>query len=192
MTKYLLVGLGNVGAEYAGTRHNLGFEIADALVIKHGGKFRGQHLGDLAELPWKGRLLLCLKPSTFMNLSGQAVKYWIDKEKIPLDRLLVLVDDVALPRERIRIRPSGSAAGHNGLQSIQEELGTDAYPRLRLGIGNDYPRGMQVDYVLGRWTAAEVPLIIRKIEKSVEIVESFVAMGITRTMNEFNKIEITL
>jgi len=127
-----------------------------------------------------------------MNLSGKAVKYWMDKEKIPIERVLIVVDDVALPLSRIRLRPSGSTSGHNGLFSVQQELGSDAYPRLRFGVGNDFPRGMQVDYVLGKWLQTEIPLVRLKVEKSVEIIECFVNLGIERTMNQYNKIEITL
>jgi len=192
MGKFLIAGLGNIGSEYSGTRHNIGFDILDALVEKHGGKFVSQRLGDLAEIKWKGRILLCIKPSTYMNLSGKAVKYWVDKEKIPIAQVLIVVDDVALPQTRIRLRPSGSTSGHNGLFSVQEELGSDAYPRLRFGIGNEFPKGLQVDYVLGKWREAELPLIRLKIEKSVEIIESFVSLGIERAMNQYNKIEITL
>lgn len=189
MSKFLIVGLGNIGAEYAGTRHNIGFDIADALVAKLGAQFRSDRLADIAECRWKSKLLVVIKPTTYMNLSGKALKYWMDKEKIPLENVMVLVDDLALPLEVMRLRPSGSAAGHNGLTNIQEVLGTDLYPRLRFGIGNDYPKGHQVDFVLGKWQADEQPLVKLKIEKSLEIMESFVFRGIGRTMTDFNKIE---
>jgi peptidyl-tRNA hydrolase, PTH1 family len=192
MGKFLIAGLGNIGSEYAGTRHNIGFDIVNALVFKHGGQFASVRLGDLSEFRWKAKQILCLKPSTYMNLSGKAVKYWMDKEKIDLERVLILVDEVALPKSRLRLRPSGSTSGHNGLLSVQEELGTDAYPRLRFGIGNDFPKGMQVEYVLGKWRKDELPLIQLKIEKSVEIIECFVSLGIERAMNQYNKIEVAL
>jgi len=192
MGKFLIAGLGNIGPEYAGTRHNIGFDILDALIQKHHSGFVVSRLGDLAEIRWKTKIMYCIKPSTYMNLSGKAVKYWMDKEKIPIERVLIVVDDVALPLSRIRLRPSGSTSGHNGLFSVQQELGSDAYPRLRFGVGNDFPRGMQVDYVLGKWLQTEIPLVRLKVEKSVEIIECFVNLGIERTMNQYNKIEITL
>jgi PTH1 family peptidyl-tRNA hydrolase len=192
MGKFLIAGLGNIGSEYAGTRHNIGFDILDALILKHHSGFVSSRLGDLAEIQWKTKIMFCIKPSTYMNLSGKAVKYWMDKEKIPIERVLIVVDDVALPLSRIRLRPSGSTSGHNGLFSVQQELGSDAYPRLRFGVGNDFPRGMQVDYVLGKWLQTELPLVRLKVEKSVEIIECFVNLGIERAMNQYNKIEITL
>jgi PTH1 family peptidyl-tRNA hydrolase len=184
--KYLIAGLGNIGEEYAHTRHNIGFDVADALVASLRGVFTPSRLADTAVCRMKGRTLVVIKPTTYMNLSGKAVRYWMDKEKIPLDKVLVIVDDLALPLDTIRIRPGGSDAGHNGLKSIQEMLGTDQYARLRFGIGSDYPRGRQVDFVLSPWTEAEKPVIRHKIEKSVEIIETFVLSGITRAMNEFN------
>ena len=189
MSKFLLVGLGNIGAEYAGTRHNIGFDIADALVSKLGGQFRSDRLADVADCRLKSKLLVVIKPTTYMNLSGKALKYWMDKEKIPLENVMVLVDDLALPLSVMRLRPSGSAAGHNGLTNIQETLGNDQYPRLRFGIGNDYPKGHQVDFVLGKWQSDEMPLVKLKIEKSLDIIESFVFRGIGRTMTDCNKIE---
>jgi PTH1 family peptidyl-tRNA hydrolase len=192
MSAFLLVGLGNIGSEYASTRHNIGFDVVNAFVKKHNGIFTINRLAELSELKWKGKKITVIKPTTYMNLSGKAVKYWVDKLEISLDRMLVVVDEVALPIEKIRLRSSGSAAGHNGLKSIQEELGTDQYPRLRFGIGNNYPRGKQVDYVLGKWDPQEIPLISVKIEKCVEVIESFVLTGIERTMNEANKLEFRL
>ncbi len=132
MSKFLIAGLGNIGAEYAGTRHNIGFDIVDTLAIKHESKFAPGRLADIAEIRWKGKILVCIKPSTYMNLSGKAVKYWMDKEKILPENILVIVDELALPLSRIRLRPNGSAAGHNGLRSVEAELGNDVYPRLRL------------------------------------------------------------
>jgi peptidyl-tRNA hydrolase, PTH1 family len=189
MLKYLIVGLGNIGAEYAHTRHNIGFDMADALAAKHEASFRTDRLADVAEIKLKGKLMILIKPSTYMNLSGKAVKYWMDKENIPLDRVLVVVDDLALPLHVMRLRPSGSDAGHNGLRSIQETLGTVDYAKLRVGIGNDFPKGMQVDFVLGKWRESEKPMVSKKIEKAVSIIESFVLQGIARTMNDYNKLD---
>jgi PTH1 family peptidyl-tRNA hydrolase len=192
MSKFLIAGLGNIGSEYAGTRHNIGFDVLDALAGKHGMAFRSASYADRGTLQWKGNTLVCIKPSTYMNLSGKAVKYWKDKEDISLERILVIVDEVALPLEKFRLRGSGSTSGHNGLFSIQEELATTAYARLRFGIGNHFPKGMQIDYVLGKWTKPELPLVLLKVEKSVEIIEYFVTMGLDWTMNHYNKIEVTL
>jgi PTH1 family peptidyl-tRNA hydrolase len=192
MGKFLIVGLGNIGAEYAGTRHNIGFDVLDALAAKENTLFGVERLAEMVEIKWKGHILICIKPTTYMNLSGRAVKYWMDKGKIALGNILVVLDDLALPLSRFRLRPGGSDAGHNGLTSIQESLGTDAYPRLRFGIGNEFPRGRQVDFVLGKWVASELPLVRVKIEKSVELIESFAAIGIERTMNIYNKLDFTL
>lgn len=185
--KYLIVGLGNIGAEYDATRHNIGFDVADAFVIKHGGSFRLDRLAYVAEVKWRGKQFVVIKPTTFMNLSGKAVKYWLDKEKIPVEHMLVIVDELALPIETLRLRSSGSHAGHNGLRDIQEVLGTPAYPRLRFGIGSNFPKGRQVEFVLGRWQPDELPYVKDKILQSVEVIESFAAAGIERTMNTFNK-----
>ena len=187
--KYLIVGLGNIGAEYEHTRHNIGFDIADTFVSKHGGTFKSDRLADVAEVKWKGRTLVVIKPTTYMNLSGKAVKYWMDKEKVPLENIMVLVDDLALPVEVLRIRPGGSDAGQNGLKSIQELLGTNQYPRLRFGIGNNYPKGRQVDFVLGKWPAEELKIVQWKLEKCVEIIEGFVSIGLERTMNKYNNLK---
>src|SRR2546423_1694551 len=167
--KFLIVGLGNVGDEYAHTRHNIGFDVVLAFVTKHGSSFRTGRLAYIAEVKWKGKNFVCICPTTFMNLSGKAVKYWMDKEKISLDNMLVIVDEVSLPLNKLRLRSGGSDGGHNGLKSIHESLGTTEYPRLRFGIGNDYPRGMQSEYVLGKWRKEEEPLIKLKIDKSVEV-----------------------
>jgi PTH1 family peptidyl-tRNA hydrolase len=190
--KFLIVGLGNIGAEYAHTRHNIGFDVVEALVAKNGASFRMDRLAAVAELKIKGKTLIVIEPSTYMNLSGKAVKYWMEKEKIAIEQVLVIVDELALPLSKLRLRPGGSDAGHNGLSSIHESLQTIAYPRLRFGIGNDFPKGRQVDYVLGHWTAEELPIVEKKIAASVEVIESFVLTGIERTMNHANKIEITL
>ncbi len=190
--KYLIIGLGNPGNEYAHTRHNIGFDVVNALVQKHGGSFRSDRLAYVAELRWKGRSLVCVCPTTFMNLSGRAVKYWMDKEKVGLDQVLVVVDDLALPLSRLRVRPGGSSAGHNGLRSLEETLGTVDYPRLRFGIGNDYPKGMQADFVLGKWRKEEEPLVKLKIEKAVEAIETFATQGLTTAMNQVNNKEFSL
>jgi PTH1 family peptidyl-tRNA hydrolase len=192
MGKFLIVGLGNIGAEYAGTRHNIGFDVVDALAVKQNAGFHVERLAEMVEIKWRGHILVCIKPTTFMNLSGRAVKYWMDKEKIAPEQILVILDDLALPLTKFRLRPGGSDAGHNGLTSIRESLGTDVYPRLRFGIGNNFPRGRQVDFVLGKWGEPEMPLVRLKIEKSVELIESFAASGIERTMSLYNKLDFTL
>ncbi len=192
MSKFLLVGLGNIGAEYDGTRHNIGFDVADAVARKHEGFFTSERLAQVARLKWKGKIVICIKPTTYMNLSGKAVKYWLDKENVPLENMLVVVDEIALPLNKVRLRPGGSAAGHNGLKSIEETLLTDKYPRLRFGIGNDYPKGMQVEYVLGKWTRGELPLVGLKVGKCAELVETFVTAGIERAMNLYNNLEFSL
>ncbi len=192
MGKYLIAGLGNIGAEYAGTRHNIGFDIVDALVARHQQPFQIDRLAEMVEVKWHGNIMVCIKPTTFMNLSGRAVKYWMDKEKIAMDHILVVLDDLALPLNKLRLRPGGSDAGHNGLTSIHESLGTGAYPKLRFGIGNNFPRGRQVEFVLGKWGAAEVPLVRMKIEKSVEVIESFATIGIERTMSQYNNLDFEL
>lgn len=190
--KFLIVGLGNIGAEYAHTRHNIGFDVVEALAAKHGASFRIDRLAAVAEFKLKGKQVILIEPSTYMNLSGKAVKYWMDKEKVPAEQVLVVVDELALPISKLRLRPGGSDAGHNGLKSIQELLQTTAYPRLRFGIGNDYPKGRQAEFVLSKWSPAEQPVVQKKIEACVEVIESFVLTGIERTMNHANKIEITL
>jgi PTH1 family peptidyl-tRNA hydrolase len=190
--KFLIAGLGNAGTEYAHTRHNIGFDVVGAFVQKHGGQFKADRLAYRAEVKWKGRQLICICPTTFMNLSGKAVKYWMDKEKIELPHVLVVVDDLALPLSKLRLRPGGSDAGHNGLKSIQDTLGTTEYPKLRFGIGNQYPKGRQVDFVLGKWQPEEEALVTAKIEKSVEAIEKFAATGINNTMTEINKLDIAL
>jgi PTH1 family peptidyl-tRNA hydrolase len=189
---FLIAGLGNIGSEYEGTRHNIGFDVVDALVSKHGGSFTTDRLAGRAEISYRGKILTCIKPSTFMNLSGKAVRYWLEKKKIPIERMLIITDDIALPLSRLRLRGNGSDAGHNGLKSVFDELQTENYPRLRYGVGNDFPRGTQVEYVLGRWRTEDFPLLKIKNEKAVQVIESFVHMGLERTMNDYNKILITL
>jgi PTH1 family peptidyl-tRNA hydrolase len=191
-TKYLIAGLGNIGAEYEGTRHNIGFDVLDALAAKHQQRFAVERLAEKVEIKLRGNVLVCIKPTTYMNLSGRAVKYWMDKGNISPDRLLVVVDELALPLSKLRLRPGGSDAGHNGLTSIQESLGTNAYARLRFGIGSNFPRGMQVEYVLGKWGPEELPQVRMKVGKSVELIESFASIGIDRTMNLYNNLEFEL
>lgn len=192
MSKYLIVGLGNIGDEYANTRHNIGFEVVFSFVQKHGGQFKVDKLAYVAEVKWKGKIFVCVCPTTYMNLSGRAFKYWQEKEKVPLENTLTIVDDLALPLDKIRIRKSGSHAGHNGLKDIQNILGTDEYPKLRFGIGNQFPKGMQADFVLGKWKQDELPLVKLKIEKSVEIIESITTIGIDKTMTQYNQLSIKI
>jgi PTH1 family peptidyl-tRNA hydrolase len=192
MSRYLIVGLGNIGTEYANTRHNIGFDIADAFVLKHAATFKTDRLADIANLSIKGKDISVIKPSTYMNLSGRSVKYWMDNKKIPIQQVLVLVDDLALPLSRLRLRPSGSDAGHNGLKSIQEALGTVDYPKLRFGIGSDFPKGRQIDFVLGKWSKEELPVVQFKTDKAVEVIENFIFTGIERTMTDVNKKEFIL
>jgi PTH1 family peptidyl-tRNA hydrolase len=190
--KFLIVGLGNAGNEYAHTRHNIGFDVVNAFVIKHGGNFHTGRLAYAANIKWKGKTFICICPTTYMNLSGKAIKYWMDKEKIVLENILVVVDELALPLTKLRLRPGGSDAGHNGLRSVQESLGTTEYPKLRFGIGNDFSKGMQSDFVLSKWRKEEEPLVKLKIEKSVEVIEIFAVQGITAAMNEINNKEFSL
>ena len=190
--KFLIVGLGNIGNEYAHTRHNIGFDVVMAFLTKHGTQLKQERLAYMAEVKWKGRIFVCICPTTYMNLSGKAVKYWMDKEKIAIENVLVVVDDLALPLSKIRIRPGGSDAGHNGLKSIQESLGTTDYPKLRFGIGNSYPKGMQSEFVLGKWDKQEEPVVQMKILKCVEVIEAFATIGLTNAMNKFNNVEIQL
>ena len=190
--KFLIVGLGNIGSEYAHTRHNIGFDVVNAFIIKHGAQLQTDRLAYKAEVRWKGRIFICICPTTYMNLSGKAVKYWVDKEKIELQNVLVILDDIALPLNKLRLRPGGSDAGHNGLKSIQEILSTSQYPRLRFGIGNNFSKGMQSDFVLGKWNKEEEPLVKLKIEKAVEVIEDFSTIGITLTMTKINNVDYTL
>lgn len=190
MSKFLIVGLGNIGNEYANTRHNIGFDVINAFVQKHGGSLQVERLAYVAELKWKGKKLVCICPTTYMNLSGRAFKYWMDKEKVSLENTLTIVDDLALPLDKIRLRAGGSPAGHNGLKDIQLTLGTDQYPKLRFGIGNEYPKGMQAEFVLSKWLNSELPTVKLKIDKCIEMIENFVTIGIEQTMNEVNKLSI--
>ncbi len=190
MSKFLIVGLGNNGNEYANTRHNIGFDVVFAFVKKNGGSFKQERLAYVAEVRYKGRAFVCICPTTFMNLSGKAFKYWMDKEKVPLENTLTIVDDLALPLDKIRLRASGSDAGHNGLKDIQAILGTDKYPKLRFGIGNNYPKGMQADFVLGKWRAEEITQVQLKIQCCVDTIKKFATIGIEKTMSEVNKLSI--
>ncbi len=187
VVKYLIAGLGNIGAEYAGTRHNIGFTVLDALAEASNTVFTPSRYGSVAEVKFKGRTLVLLKPSTYMNLSGKAVSYWLQKEKIPLENLFVVVDDIALPFGTVRIRGRGSDGGHNGLKNINAVLGTDNYARLRFGIGGDFPKGFQVDYVLGEWTPEEKKDMPARLTAAGEAIKSFAAIGLERTMNFHNK-----
>lgn len=178
MHKFLLAGLGNPGTEYAGTRHNIGFDVLDFFVEKHGGQvWRSDRYAWTSQLKWKGKTLTCIKPSTFMNLSGKAVKYWLDKEGIEPAALLVILDDIALPLNKMRLRPSGSDGGHNGLKDIEAVLGTRNYPRLRFGVGNDFPKGAQARFVLSRWEHAELPLVNAKTALAAQVIELFAGAG---------------
>lgn len=184
--KYLITGLGNIGPEYEKTRHNVGFLVLDALAEELQTTFEPARYADVARARFRGKQLILAKPSTFMNRSGLALRYWLKKENIPLDNSLTVVDDIALPLGTLRVRKKGGDGGHNGLISIIETLATTEFPRLRFGIGDEFPRGYQVDYVLGEWTPEEKEVIKPKIETSVKIVKSFIGSGIERTMNIYN------
>ena len=189
MSKFLVVGLGNIGAEYAHTRHNIGFDVLDAFVLKKQGFWQPGRLADVAEIRWKGKIFVCIKPTTYMNLSGRAFRYWIDKEKITLENTLTIVDDIAIPLNKLRLRPGGSHGGHNGLFDIQAIMDSDKFPRLRFGLGNNFPRGMQSEFVLGKWFPEERNVVNQKIEASVEVIENIAVIGIEKTMNTINNIE---
>ncbi len=184
--KFLIACLGNIGAEYDETRHNIGFKIADRLAADLGASFTTSRLAQVSEMKYKGKTLLVIKPTTFMNLSGKAVQYWLRQEKIPLSNLLIVNDDIALPLGVLRMKKQGAAGGHNGLTDIIEKLGTEAFCRLRFGIGNDFPRGRQVDFVLGKWKPSETPIVDPRADVAVEIIKSFVTQGADRTMNQYN------
>lgn len=186
MKKYLIVGLGNIGEKYENTRHNIGFKVLDHLVKQEDLTFETQKLGDITVHKLKGRTCILLKPSTFMNLSGKAVLYWMTKEKIPLENLLVVTDDLNLPFGSIRLKTKGSDGGHNGLKDIQQKLNTTKYNRFRFGISNTFSKGRQIDYVLGNWTEEENKELEERLDKSVELIKSFVLAGANNTMNTFN------
>ncbi len=186
MKKYLIIGLGNIGEKYTETRHNIGFKILDTLSKNEGFLFETVRLGDMGSFKTKGRSVLCLKPSTYMNLSGKALKYWMEKEKIPLDNLLVVTDDINLPFGTLRLKTKGSDGGHNGLKDIQHTIQTINYNRFRFGVGSDFGKGRQIDYVLSEWGEAEKEVLKKRLEKSAELIRSFVLAGVTNTMNQFN------
>jgi PTH1 family peptidyl-tRNA hydrolase len=185
--KYLIAGLGNIGAEYKNTRHNIGFQILDALSGASNISFTDKRYGFVAEYKYKARTFILLKPTTYMNLSGRAVAYWMQKEDIEISNVLVLVDDLALPFGTIRVRAKGGAGGHNGLENINQILGRNDYARLRFGIGDNFHKGFQVDYVLGDWSREEEKELPAKIDSCIEIIQSFGTIGTERTMNFFNK-----
>ena len=185
--KYLITGLGNIGYEYENTRHNIGFDAVDFLCKNLEGTWRQDTHGDLAEVKFKGRTLILLKPNTYMNLSGKAIRYWMQKEKIPVEQTMVILDDLNLDFGKIRIRASGSDGGHNGLKNIQELLGGNVYPRMRLGIGSNFSKGKQVNFVLGKWSEDEKAELHHIVERAAEAVKSFATIGLERTMNFYSK-----
>ena len=186
MKKYLIVGLGNIGEKYENTRHNIGFKILDLFAKEEGLTFETLKLGDVTTYKLKGRTFIFLKPNTYMNLSGKAVLYWLNKEKIPLENLLIITDDLNLPFGSIRLKTKGSDGGHNGLKDIQEKLNTTKYNRFRFGISDAFSKGRQVDYVLGEWTVDENNQFKERLNKSIELIKSFVIAGVNNTMNKYN------
>ncbi|MEA3317966.1 MAG: aminoacyl-tRNA hydrolase [Bacteroidota bacterium] len=184
--KNLIVGLGNIGDEYAETRHNIGFKVLDAFAKASNISFEDSRYGAKAEYKFKGRKFILIKPSTYVNLSGKAINYWLQKEKIPVENLLVIVDDIALPFGKHRLKAKGGDAGHNGLNNIAQILGHNKYARLRIGIGNEYSKGAQINYVLGNWTDNELKILPERIELAVEVIKSFGTVGINFTMNTYN------
>jgi len=188
MNSYLIVGLGNIGAEYAHTRHNIGFDVVDAFAKKHDAGWHIDRLAEVCQFKLKGRAITLIKPSTYMNLSGRAFKYWQEKEKIALENTFTIVDDLALPLEKLRVRPSGSDAGHNGLKSIQDFTITNEFPKLRFGIGNDFAKGRQADFVLSHWKPNEEPIVLQKIDTCVELISCFILEGIQPAMNKYNNL----
>jgi PTH1 family peptidyl-tRNA hydrolase len=186
MKKYLIVGLGNIGADYENTRHNIGFDILDHFAKKESLTFETQKLGDLTTYKFKGRTFVLLKPSTYMNLSGKAVLYWLTKEKIPIENLLIITDDLNLPFGSIRLKAKGSDGGHNGLKDIQDKLNTTKYNRFRFGISDAFNKGKQVDYVLGKWSDDEKDKLEERFEVAAKLIKSFGTAGLNNTMNTFN------
>ena len=186
MKKYLIVGLGNIGAEYANTRHNVGFKVLDHFIADEDTQFETVKLGDIAKVRVKGRTIILLKPSTFMNLSGKAVRHWLTKEKIPIENLLIVTDDLNLPFGTLRLKTKGSDGGHNGLKDIQDKLQTTKYNRFRFGISDSFSKGKQVDYVLGEWNEDEAAKLPERLDRSKEAIISFVLSGISETMNRYN------
>lgn len=187
MKKFLVVGLGNPGSEYARTRHNIGFDLLDAWASAHSASFSISRLGDRAQLSIKGRTIVLIKPSTYMNLSGKSVRYWLDEEKIPIENLVVVVDELALPVGHVRLKLKGSDGGHNGLKDIQSTLGRQDYARQRIGIGQHFQKGHQVDFVLGRWTAEEMDLLKPGMDRAIKQLEAFVLAGPSIAMTQFNQ-----
>ncbi|WP_299258457.1 aminoacyl-tRNA hydrolase [uncultured Aquimarina sp.] len=186
MKKFLVVGLGNIGPKYHNTRHNIGFRILDALAKEESLSFETEKLGDLTTYKHKGRTILLLKPNTYMNLSGKAVRYWLTKEKIPVENLLIITDDINLSFGTIRVKAKGSAGGHNGLKDIEAQLNTSKYCRFRFGVGAEFSKGRQVDYVLGEWRAEEETTMPERLDKGIALIKSFTTAGLTNTMNTFN------
>ena len=186
MKKFLVVGLGNIGEEYAETRHNIGFKILDSLSLEEDFTFETAKLGDVGTFKVKGRSIICLKPSTYMNRSGKAVKYWMEKENIPLENVLIITDDINLSFGTIRLKTKGSDGGHNGLKDVQQYLLTTNYNRLRFGVGSDFGKGKQIDYVLGEWNQEEKDALGERYERVNALIRSFVLSGVNRTMNEYN------
>lgn len=186
MKKFLIIGLGNIGDKYTDTRHNIGFKILDEVADEHSVSFQTEKLGDITNFRFKGRTFILLKPSTYMNLSGKAVKYWMQKEKIVIENILVVTDDLNIDFGTIRLKAKGSDGGHNGLKDIQEKLGTNKYPRFRFGVGADYAKGRQVDYVLGKWSKEETSQLIERLPTSGKVITSFGTAGLANTMNTFN------
>jgi PTH1 family peptidyl-tRNA hydrolase len=185
--KYLITGLGNIGVEYNDTRHNIGFDVVDYLAAKFEASYKNNRYGFTASFRYKGRTFVLLKPTTYMNLSGQAVRYWLQKEKIKQQNLMVISDDLNIQFGQVKIKPKGSAGGHNGLKNIEQLLKTNQYPRLRVGIGNNYSKGRQVDFVLGKWAEDEWPLLDKVIQHAANAVIAFASIGIERSMNQYNK-----
>ncbi len=186
MSKFLIVGLGNIGEEYANTRHNIGFMVLDAIAKENNLKFNTGRLADIVEYKFKGKTLILIKPSTYMNLSGKAVNYWLQAEKISIENLLVVTDDIALPLGALRLKGKGSDGGHNGLKNIQETLNTPNYARLRFGVGSEFSKGNQVNFVLGKWSTEEEKLIEPRIKLAVEMIQGFATIGLQRTMTAYN------
>ncbi|MEE9406557.1 MAG: aminoacyl-tRNA hydrolase [Polaribacter sp.] len=186
MKKFLIVGLGNIGDKYTNTRHNIGFKIIDEVAEEHKTTFETDKLGDVATFRFKGRTFILLKPSTYMNLSGKAVKYWMDKENISVENILIITDDVHIDFGAIRVKAKGSAGGHNGLKDIQEKLNTQQYARFRFGVGGNYSKGRQADFVLGEWSKEETSQLIERLPTSAKIIPSFGTAGLVNTMNTFN------
>jgi PTH1 family peptidyl-tRNA hydrolase len=186
MSKFLIVGLGNIGEEYANTRHNIGFMVLDAIAKENNLKFSTGRLADILEYKFKGKTLILIKPSTYVNLSGKAVNYWLQAGKISIENLLVITDDIALPLGTLRMKGKGSDGGHNGLKNIQETLNTTNYARLRFGVGNEFSKGRQVDYVLGKWSAEEEKLLAPRVKMAIEMIHGFATIGLQRTMTAYN------